>query len=351
MSVHGAPQGFPLPASSVSSTRPSSTSPPSEQIIYVRNFLGETLNKLGFNEVVPLPTSSELSRDLSTGESIILHLLCSTINALASLLERVDTLSDRITHTHDSISQVANSVPNRDELTTSLAPIISSVYDLSHRVSTAPVPHRPAPPPANQAPAPPPPARRPSAPMPGLHPDFPRHDHATNKYYGNPEAFAKSHPTSWEASHFANGGYPAVSTFLPGVLDPTWPRLTYAQATAPPTKGKKKSSPQGVASLSSPPSSSSSPASSSSSSKPSTLPAAARRFYAPRQDPLPHPDRETIAATFRDIAAEVLRSSNCAFPLSFTAKVNSNGTVTLLGVSPSTPASDYAPFFGALAPR
>ena len=51
------------------------------------------------------------------------------------------------------------------------------------------------------------------------------------------------------------------------------------------------------------------------------------------------------------MAAEVLRSSNCALPLSFTAKVNSNGTVTLLGVDPSTPATDYSPFFPALAAR
>ena len=65
----------------------------------------------------------------------------------------------------------------------------------------------------------------------------------------------------------------------------------------------------------------------------------------------PHPDRDTIAATFPDIAADVLRSSNCALPLSFTAKVNSNGTVTLLGVDPATPASDYSPFFSALAAR
>jgi len=310
------------------------------------------LNKLAFNDVVPLPTSSELGRDLSTGESSILPLLCSTINVLASLLERVDTLNNRITHTHGSISQVANSVPNRHELTASLAPITTSVRDLSHRVSTAPVSHRPTPPLANQAQAPAPPLRKTPAPKPGLHIDFPRHDHATNKYYGNPEVFAKSHPTSWEASHFANGGYPAVSSFLSGEQDPTCPRLTYAQVMAPSTKGKKKSSPQGVAFLASPPSSLSSPASSSSSSsRPSTLPAAARRFYAPRQDPLPHPDRETIAATFPDIAAEVLRSSKCTFPLSFTAKVNSNGTVTLLGVSPSMPASDYAPFFGALAAR
>ena len=54
--------------------------------------------------MVPLPTSSELGRDLSTGESIILPLLCSTINALASLLERIDTLNDGITPTHDYIS-------------------------------------------------------------------------------------------------------------------------------------------------------------------------------------------------------------------------------------------------------
>ena len=72
-------------------------------------------------------------------------------------------------------------------------------------------------------------------------------------------------------------------------------------------------------------------------------------FYAPRQVHTPHSNRDTIAATFRDIAAEVLRSSNCALPLSFTAKVNCNGTVTLLGVDPTNPAKDYSPFFSALA--
>ena len=90
---------------------------------------------------------------------------------------------------------------------------------------------------------------------------------------------------------------------------------------------------------------------SSTSSRPPSLPAAAPRFYAPRQTYTPHPDRDTIAATFLDIAAEVLHPSNCALPLFFTAKVNSNGTVTLLGVDPSTPASDYSPFFSALAAR
>ena len=70
-----------------------------------------------------------------------------------------------------------------------------------------------------------------------------------------------------------------------------------------------------------------------------------------RQVQTPYPDRDTIAATFPDIAAEVLRSSNCALPLFFTAQVNSKGTVTLLGVDPSTPASDYSPFFSALVAR
>jgi len=99
MSVHDAPQGFPLPPCSVPSTRPSSTSLYSEQIVHVRNLLRETINKLGLSNVVPVPTSSELSRDLSTGESVILPLLCSAINTLASLLQRVDILNDRITHT------------------------------------------------------------------------------------------------------------------------------------------------------------------------------------------------------------------------------------------------------------
>ena len=188
-----------------------------------------------------------------------------------------------------------------------------------------------------------------SAPTPGLHPDFPRFDHGTNRYYGNPESFAKAYPDSWEAAHLANGGWPPLSQFLPGHQDPVCPRLSYAQVAAPasrPSKGKGKASAQAVASLSSPPN----PPQVKSPKNPN-LSAAARRFYAPRQSSCPHPDGDIIAATFPDIAAEVLRDSNCALPLSFTAKVNSNGTVTLLGTDPSTPASAYSPFFSALAAR
>ena len=141
MSTHDAPQSFGLPPSAVPSTRPPSVAPSSEHLIYMRNFLDETLVKLGVNNTYPLPTDRELNQDISTGEALILPLLCSSINALASLLDKVDTLTNRLTHIHDSVSSVANTVPNREEITASLAPITSSVRDLSHRISTAPPRH------------------------------------------------------------------------------------------------------------------------------------------------------------------------------------------------------------------
>ena len=171
-------------------------------------------------------------------------------------------------------------------------------------------------------------------------------DFVTNICYGNLDAFAKSHPDSLEASPLANGGYSRITKFVPGHLDPDCPRRSYAQAAAPSRSKPKKASPQGVASLSPP-----SHNQVSSPPKPSTLSAAARRFFAPRESPLPHPDAEleAIAATFPDIAAEVLRSASCTLPLSFTGKVNSYGTISLLGIDPSTPASNYSPFYRALA--
>ena len=352
MSAHDAPQSFSLPPSAVPSTRPASVAPPSEHLIYMRNFLEETLVKLGVNNTYPLPTDRELNQDIFTGEALILPLLCSSINALASLLDKVDTLTNRLTHIHDSVSSVANSVPNKEEITASLAPITSSLRDLSHRISTAPsrhatVPHPPVPPVSKPINKPPPPAA-PVNDRPTLDPNFPRLDTVNNICYGEPAAFAKSHPDSWEASHFANGGYSRIPKFLSGHLDPACPRRSYAEiasSSSSKKKGSKMASPSGVAALAS------APPSAPSSSRPPSLPAAARRFYAPRPVHAPHPDRDTIAATFPDIAAEVLRSSNCALPLSFTAKVNSKGTVTLLGVDPATPATDYSPFFSALAAR
>ena len=66
--------------------------------------------------------------------------------------------------------------------------------------------------------------------------------------YGNLEAFAKIYPHTWEAEEFTKGKYPPGPSWTPGHLDPDWrppttmtPKATstYAQAAAPPAKGKK----------------------------------------------------------------------------------------------------------------
>ena len=334
MSTHDDPQSFGLPLSTIPSTRPPSVVLPTEHLIYMRNFLDETLVKLGVNNPYPLTTDNKLNQDISTGEALVLPLLCSFNNALASLLNKVDTLTNRLTHIHDSVSSVANSVLNKEEMTASLAPITSSVRDLSHRISTAP-PQRtkvPLPPaaPTSKPTSKTAPSAAPPNDGPTLDPNFPRVDTINNIYDGDPEAFAKSHPDSWVASYYNSGGYSRIPRFVPGHLDLVCPCRSYKEVASTISKRKPgKASPSGVPTRASP---------FSSSSRPPSLPTAARRFYAPRQTHTPQHDRDTIAATFRDIAADLLRSSNCALPLSFTAKVNSNGTVTLLGVDPSTPA-------------
>jgi len=81
---------------------------------------------------------------------------------------------------------------------------------------------------------------------------------------------------------------------------------------------------------------------------PPSLPGAQRRFFAPRQSPSPHPDALTIAATFPDIAARVLRESTCLLPLGFSTTVNPRGSISLTVTHKATPAASYAPYFDSL---
>ena len=81
---------------------------------------------------------------------------------------------------------------------------------------------------------------------------------------------------------------------------------------------------------------------------PPSLPGAQCRFFAPRQSPAPHPDAPSIAATFADIAARVLRESNCLLPLGFSATVNQHGAISLTLTDKATPAPSYAPSFVSL---
>jgi len=81
---------------------------------------------------------------------------------------------------------------------------------------------------------------------------------------------------------------------------------------------------------------------------PPSLPGAQRGFFAPRLYPAPHSDAPAIAATFPDIAARVLRESNCLLPLRFSALVNVGGAISLTVTDKATPAAAYAPYFESL---
>ena len=209
---------------------------------------------------------------------------------------------------------------------------------------------------AHPAPSPPPPNR--VWPSPSADPDLPRYDMSTSPptLYGNPEAFATKYPHTWEAEEFAKGKYPPGPAWTPGHLDPDWrppttitPKAspTYAQAVAPPTKGKtgrQARSPVRASSIAvvsvevftkSPP----------------PLPQAVRRFFASRSTFEPHPEALKIAAHLPDITASVHREANCSLPLSFTCSVKGKGLVSLLRTDLHTPASAYTPYFTPLTAR
>jgi len=174
--------------------------------------------------------------------------------------------------------------------------------------------------------------------------------------YGNPEAFAKKYPHTWEVEEFAKGKYPSGPTCTPGHLDPDWRSSntmatqatpTYTRAVAPPAKGKKGRQAKASVSASTVVVASGEVFTKS----PPPLPQAVRRFFTFRTTFEPHPEALKIAAHFPDIAASVLREPNCSLPLSFTCMVNDKGSVSLLGTDLHTPASAYTPYFTTLTSR
>jgi len=69
---------------------------------------------------------------------------------------------------------------------------------------------------------------------------------------------------------------------------------------------------------------------------------------APRLSPASHTHTPAIAATFTNIAARVVRESNCLLPLGFTASVNIRRAVSLPVTDKAMPATSYAPYFESL---
>jgi len=336
------------------------------------------LSAAGFPPITPANIST-----LSIGEQMLLPLLCTSLQSSVHIATALESLSTEI---HDLSSQVANldfspQPPN-------LAPLQASLRDIASRLpSTAQTsfpPQRPSAPqqathpptgsrptptsgtnPSRQEkgkerapPAPPPPPANTVWPSPSAEPDLPRYDISTSPptLYGNPEAFAKKYPHTWVGEEFAKGKYPPGPCWTPGHLDPGWrppttmaPKATptYAQAAAPPAKGKKGRQAKGPASASSVAVASGEVFMKS----PPSLPQAVRRFFASRTTFEPHPEALKIAAHLPDIAASVLREANCSLPLSFTCTVNDKGLVSLLGTDLHTTASAYTPNFAPLTSR
>ena len=85
-----------------------------------------------------------------------------------------------------------------------------------------------------------------------------------------------------------------------------------------------------------------------SSKGPPPLTSAAMRFYAPRNSPAPHPERDLIRIRWPDLAASILWEAISGLPDSFKVFINNNGTVSLTVIYTSVPAASYAPFFDAL---
>ena len=162
------------------------------------------------------------------------------------------------------------------------------------------------------------------------------------KAFGDPEKYAKLYPNSYEAGEFRKGSYD-LDSFTQGHIHPdVHPFPSYAQAASGSGSGGK-----GKGKAGKPPSRQLVASSVAPSVKkgPPSLPGAQRRFFAPHQSPSPHPDTLTIAATLPDIAARVLRESNCLRPMGFSATVNPRGSISLMVTDKATPAPSYALYF------
>jgi len=164
-------------------------------------------------------------------------------------------------------------------------------------------------------------------------------------FYGDPRAYAIKFTDSL-ANAFRDGKYLDPSSFVSGHVDPDWhkPQHSYAQAassSAPRGSKANKNTFRGskvAAVVKSAPGL----------QKLKSLPTAERRCNAPRSPPTEHCESFLITATFRDIAARVLRDGNCTLARAVAAKVTDRGSFSLLLANPTTPTAAFPPYFDTL---
>jgi len=355
----------PIPASRISSRAPSRQSSSSnpdltDTHLFICDFVRDTRQRLNFTVAqLPILDDRQLSdlSELSDGETILIPLCCSALNALASMTRQLDTITTQL----GTIQSIVATLPTSSVLNSRLSHINGTLRDRSQRMSAATPPQGPAP---TRAPVPPVGATTRPNPLPtqtkakpcappqirgsfsSFDPDISWYDPGTRAFYGNPRTYADKFPDSWEANAFGEGKYPDPTTFIDGHLAPDVPKPqpSYAQVTLSDSqKGKKNKSSLTATKVAA--ASNSSPVS----QAPKLLPTAERRFYSPRSSPSEHPQVSLIAATFPDIAARVIRDANCIPPLAVMTKVNDKGSVTLVVTDPATPAAAFASYLDALA--
>jgi len=292
---------------------------------------------------------------------------------LAQLIAMVNDLGASVTFLTSQVESLMSaqaersatpSPPATSNLEASLKDLSSHVAALSsHRATQVapPVPQAPPPPPAAVQAKPAQQKKKLATRLTSrtvAAPDFPFL--FEGKWYGNLDTYAKRHPDSPQAAilfvsrhpqseeaKLYSERYPATSLFHTGpppgftVSDPPQPQeQTWAQVTRKGGKGKKNATAAQVAASSK----------SSVPKGPPPLPAAQRRFFAPRTSPTLPNDSFIMTATLPDIMAAVLKEANCSLPLSLTASVNRNGAVPLTA-NPYTPSSAYSPFFDAMTKK
>ena len=271
----------------------------------------EGIRRIVFLSAQQLPwLTPQECQSLSPGESVLLPLLCSTSHGLNSIGVRVDEVHTRM---HDLGSQVANSLIGLE-----IRDLRNYVSDLSRPV--APPVLRPTPsssvptPPSNPTSGRP---NQPSAPPPAVTCDTPPQPPVP--------------PPTCSYVDVIHGGTSECD------------QAGAASAAARRGKGKGKKSPPATTA-----SKVASVVEADSPKGPPPLTSAAMRFYAPRNIPAPHPERDLIRIRWHDLAASVLREANSGLPISFKVFVNDNGAVSLTVIDTSVPAPSYSPFFDAL---
>ena len=161
----------PLPSSGAPSRAPSrqSSSPElTESHLSIRDFVRETRQRLNFSSIqLPILDDRQLA-ELSDGETILVPLSCSSLNALASMTRQLDTITTQL----GTIQGIVATLRTNAALDSRLSPIHVSLRDLSQRVSAAPPSQAPAPtrppvPPTGVTTRPTPPSARPPIPPTG----------------------------------------------------------------------------------------------------------------------------------------------------------------------------------------